>query len=413
MVTLDPIHVDTIAHLASAIAEGVDDSQHEELAETVWREWLDPLRTEGRTVLEPVDDHRLRAVNTESIALADRPFDTTHGLDSGTLNPTSFKNGLVLDVAQAAMAADPSNLDLHRARSVVATVHTNDATVTFPTGWTRYDGGHSQRRILQVPRTRRYTDETVHELALYLAESKHALDHANTVPDLLVLDGPLYPKRLLNWATRDRELKRLARGVEAQEVVENYVELVERFVRRDVPLVGFIKNPTSGYITRTLDEEGMNVPWPDDTALFTRLLEPESEGERDTTRLTFTSWFVSRGGSDEPLSAEGNALGVERKLNSSAYEVTFFMIYDPREDLLYRVEAPIAFTSDLETRRALTTQLLSEVAAERGPPAAVAKADELARISREEKKSLRHKFEEQFDSESLRTYDEMRWPGQE
>ena len=150
-------------------------------------------------------------------------------------------------------------------------------------------------------------------------------------------------------------------------------------------------------------------PWVDDTALFTRLLERREDGERRTDQLTFTNWFVSRGGSDRTLAADGDALGVERELDPEAYEVTFLVVYDPREDVLYKVEAPYAVTSDPETRERLERHLLAEVAAERGPPAAVHKADTLARISREEKQSLRRTFERSMDTEKRRTYDDVRW----
>ena len=407
--TLDPVHVDTIAYLASAIADGVDDGDHDDLAARAWEEWLDPLRDDGRVTLEPLGAHELRRTPVADAALADRPFATSHGVDSGTLNPTSFKNGLVLDVAQAAMGTEPTDLDVHRDRSIVVTVHASDATVRFPDGWQRYDGGASERRVLKVPRTRRFADETVHELALSLAESHHALQHAHLVDDLLVLDGPLYPKRLLNWATRDRELRELAYGDAVAEAVENYVRLVERHIRRDVPLVGFVKNPTSGYIGRTLEANGVPAPWPDDAALFTRLLERREDGERLTDAVTHTSWFRSLGGSDRPLSARGDALGVERELSPENYEVTFMHAYDPRSDLLFKVEAPAAFTRDESTRRALTRQVVSEVAAAGGPPRAVEKADELARIGAGEKGALRRKFEERFGTEFLRTYDDERW----
>ena len=407
--TLDPVHVDNIARLAGAIADGVDDTDHGEFAETVWDEWLDPLRHRGRTVLEPLDEQRRRSVDAETVALADPPFPSVHGLDSGTMNPTTFKNGLVLDVAQAAMGAVPSDLDLHRSRSLVATVHTNDATVRLPEDWIHYDAGYSRRRILQAPRVSRFAEEVVHELALYLAEVEHAHHHAGVVEDLLILDGPLYPKRLLNWEDRDRELGEVAREATPREIVTRYVRLVESFVDRDVPLVGFVKNPTSGFVVRTLREQGVEAPWPDDTALFTRLLERREDGERNTDDLTFTSWFRSRGGSDEPMAADGDALDIDRHLDPTAYELTFFALYDPRSDLLYRVEAPYAVTRDEEVREALTTQILRDVAAARGPPEAVGKADELARIGRAEKAALRRKMETTLDTESLRTYDEERW----
>ncbi|SDM55012.1 NurA domain-containing protein [Halogranum gelatinilyticum] len=407
--TLDPVHVDSIARLASAIAGSVDDSDHDGLAEAVWADWLDPLHHSGRKVIEPLGEQQLQAAAIDDVALADTPFPTVHGLDSGTINPTTFKNGLVLDLAHAAMASVPTDLDLHRSRSIVATVHSNDATDHFPEDWMHDDRGYSRRRILHAPRVSRFAEGVVHALSLYLAESDHALVHANTVEDLLLLDGPLYPKELLNWQDRDAELGELAREAKPRSIVENYIRLVETFVEKDVPLAGFIKNPSAKLITRTVREKGVDAPWVDDTALFTRLLERREDGERLTEDLTFTSWFVSRGGSDRTLAADGDALGVERKLDPELYEVTFFLVYEPRRDLLYRVEAPYAFTRDEEMRTALTTQILSDVAIARGPPEAIDKADELARIGAGEKAALRRKLEEQFDTEFVKTYNDVRW----
>jgi len=408
-VTLDPIHVDNIARLASAIAGTVDTTDHDSLAMQAWEDWLPELYHDGRVVIEPVGDHERRRVAVNEIALTDRPFATTHGLDSGTINPTTFKNGLVVDVAHAAMASDPSDLDLHRSRSIVATVHNADTTIDHDTDWLRRDEGYTQQRVLHAPTVNRYAEGVVHALALYLAESKHALDHANTVADLLVLDGPIYPKELFTWEDRDPELGDLAREAKPRAVIENYVRLVERFVADDVPLVGFVKNPASREIVRTLNSKGIEAPWPDDAALFTRLLERREDGELLTDELTFTTWFHSRGGADRHMAAAGDALGVDRKLGPELYETTFFVLYDARTDVLYKIEAPYAFTRDPNLRRDLATQVVADVATSRGPPEAVAKADELARISSGEKASLRRKFEEQFDSEQLHTYDDVRW----
>jgi len=53
--------------------------------------------------------------------------------------------------------------------------------------------------------------------------------------------------------------------------------------------------------------------------------------------------------------------------------------------------------------------VLADVATTRGPPEAVAKADELARIAATEKAALRRKFEERFDSDQQANYDDLRW----
>jgi hypothetical protein len=411
--TLDPVHFDGIARLARQISHDVSEADHRELAETVWAEFLDPLyAVDGdHAVLEPLDDLARRTADLEAVALREPEFPTSHGLDSGTINPTTFKNGLVLDVAQAAMSACPSDLELHRGRTIVMTAHTNDTTRQVTTDWRMEDDGYCRQRMVRAPRVDRFEEGVVHALALYLAESTHALDNAEVVEDLLYLDGPLYPKGMLAWLDRDRELAALLEESEhARDAVQNYVDLVERFVERDVPLCGFVKNPGPKAVTRTLRAR-TEAPWSDDTAFFRQVLERrDDDGNRLTDALAVTNWFRSRAGADAVMSTAGRELDVDRALDPEAYEVTFCVVYDPREDLLFKLEAPYAVTRDPEVRERLTYHVLGEVAAEAGPPLAVRKADELARIDREEKESLRSQLEREFHSERDRTYDDVRWP---
>ncbi len=422
--TLDPVHVDGIARLARQVGEDVDASEHAEIAETAWTDFLDPLWDDPDAdvpVLEPLGEHRRKVVRIEDVALAARPFPTQHGLDAGTINPTTFKNGLVLDVSQAAMAAVPSAVELHRARTIVMTVHTNDETRQLEredgtANWRMDDEGYARRRLLQVPRVDRFEQTVVHALALYLAESEHALEQAGVVDDLLVLDGPVYPTGLLRWADRDPELERLLTdAAQPRDVLANYHGLVETMVERDVPLAGFVKNSASKALTRTLRGK-LGAPWVDDAAFFRSVLErSDADGERETDALTFTGWFRSRLGTDALVAPDRRGgrpaldLDHERALDPEAYEVTFFVVYDPRDDLVYRVEAPYAVTHEDERRTALTRQFLSEVAAERGPPAAVGKADSLASIDRQGKATLRERIERAFETERDRTYDDVRW----
>jgi hypothetical protein len=139
------------------------------------------------------------------------------------------------------------------------------------------------------------------------------------------------------------------------------------------------------------------------------LTRRDDDGDLDTDALTATNWFRSRAGTDSVMAADGDALGIERDLDPEAYEVTFFAVYDPRDNLVYRVEAPYAFTKDTETREALRMQVLHDVAAEGGPPLAVAKADELAHIDRQANEQLRRRIEREFDSKRHREYDDKRW----
>ncbi|NUE01089.1 DNA double-strand break repair nuclease NurA [Halorubraceae archaeon YAN] len=416
--TLDPIHVETIAKLASQIAEETDDSEQTELAQTVWDEWLDPLVVGGKRVIEPLEPQELHRVSIDDIALCERPYRVTHGLDSGTLNPTTFKNGLVLDVAHAAMASHPSTLTLHRKRTVIATVHTNNTTSKYDEEWSIYDDGHSRRKVWRAPKIRRFQEGIVHALSLYLAESEHALSHEEEVSELLFLDGPLYPKELLSWNDRDAELATLARETKPKSVLSNYIRLTERFIESDRTIAGFVKNPSARTIVQGLSKNETTVPWGDDTAFFTRLLEqsPKKQAhvhDRRKDSLTFTTWLLSRGGPDRTVSAYGDALGVERKYPLDAYTVTFFVIYDPRSDLLYKIEAPYAVTKDEDRREALTRQVLSEVAAQKGPPTPVSKADELARIRAGEKQSLKRRFESELKTAVRSSYDAERWDDME
>ncbi len=409
--TLDPVHVDGIARLAGQVGAQVDASEHGEVAETAWQDFLDPLMVDGSVGLEPLDSRARHKVPIADAALQDRPFPTQHGLDAGTINPTTFKNGLVLDVSQAAMASVPSDIDLHRGRTIVMTVHTNDPTQDLQDDWRLDDGGYARRRVLHAPRVDRYEQTVVHALALYLAESEHAIDQADLVDDLLVLDGPIYPTGLLKWSERDPELQRLLTEEKApRDVIASYLSLVETFVERGVPIVGFVKNSASKAVTRPLREK-IGAPWVNDDAFFRRVLERrDDDGDLETDALTFTNWFRSRLGTDS-LVADPDALdlGHDRALESGAYDVTFFVVYDPRDDLVYRVEAPYAVTRDESMRQQLTDQILAEVASERGPPRAVGKADSLASIDRQGKEALRERIEREFDTRQQTTYNEKRW----
>lgn len=420
---LDPVHVEGIARHARRIGEAVDEREQQQVVDLVWQEFLDPLHDEdGTRVIAPLDEQALRKVDIEAAALQEPLYATSHGLDSGTINPTSFKNGLVLDVAQAAMAADPSTLDLHRQRTLITTVH-SDGEHVINESTEKLDGGRVESRLLHAPSVPRLEESVVHELSMYLAESDHARSHFDAVEDILVLDGPIYPKRMLNWP-RVSDLQTRIYDDTPQNVLRNYLRLVEMAVDQEIPLIGFVKNPAARTLTRTLKarDSTPEPPWGDDTAFFIRLLEqvdyketvdadgdPQIVRNRQTDVLTYTNWFFSRGSPDGDLAAPGDAFGIDRELSPESYQVTFFMLYDPRDDLLYRVEAPYGITKNNDCRKRITKWILREVAAERGPPTAVQKADELARISMEETDALKTKFEQELNTERRRDYDTKRW----
>lgn len=409
--TLDPVHVDEIAALARLIDRDVDDTDHAELAEQVWESWLDPLTHEGRVVFEPIGEQQRHRVAIDDIGLVDPPFTTCHGIDAGTMNPTTFRNGAVIDVAHAAMAREPSDQSLHRCRSIVGTILHGGRTITVPENWITFDEEHCRRKWLQVPRVDRFAEGVVHTLALYHAESNHALEHLDEVENLLMLDGPIYPKELLRWEDRHQELRnRLHAEVLPSQVVQAYIELMGSCIERDLPVLGFVKNPASNRLTRCLRSASLAAPWFNDAAFFREILAPGSSVDRPADHLTYTNWFVSRAGTDRTFAAdEPISLDIEFSHDREKYELTTMAVYDPRDGVVYTVEAPRGVTADPDVRERVTTHVLRDIAAERGPPRAIAKADSLARIGRGEKRSLREAIEATWGTRVDRTYDDLRW----
>jgi len=399
-VTLDPVHLNGIADMARRIRHEADEAESRESAETVWEEFLDPLYDDG-VVLEPIDRKQRYCAPADRLGLQADPFDTVHGLDSGTINPRTFENGLVLDVAQAAMSATPSELDLHRGRTIVKSVHSNSATIDTGGEWELFDSGYSRKRVVHLEKLARDEEAVVHGLALSLAESHHALTNADVVDDLLILDGPLYPKHLVQWAERRTGIRdAMTDEPLVEEVLGTYLALVERFLERGVPLAGFVKNPSGKALLRALDGRAP-TPWASDAAFFRQALS--DCGERE---LAWTNWFRSRLGSDAVFVGD---LGLERAYDPAAYEVAFFYVHDPRTELTFKVELPAAFADEEEVRNAVRTHVLGEIATRGGPPLAVSKADSLAKIDASSKRSLVEKMSEALDSRATRTYDDDRW----
>jgi len=394
---LDPVHVDGIDSLARRIRDDHEDPEETSDLDELW-DFLDPLFEDGVPVFEPIDDHRRRSVGLDGIALVDDEFPTQHGLDAGTLNPRGFTNGLTLDVAHTATARVPSDLELHRRRTVFVAVHSNDHRVLFEDSWEPFDGDASSGRVVQAPRDTRNPREAAHVLALYLSESHHLADTFARVEDVLYLDGPLYPLGLLRWMEADPSL---GRSDLVGEAFSNYFGTYERALEDDVPVVGFVKNSTTSRLVRRLrDADGPPVPWSDDTGFFRHFLSAKEDGEPG---LKFTDWFVSRFYADALLDvAPPFDASDEDLLPACMY------VHDPRHGTVHRVEAPLGVVRDEATREAVTRQTLKEVALNR-VPRSVDKADSLARVSKEQRESLVRRFEKALGTTEERNYNRDRW----
>ncbi|QLC33025.1 DNA double-strand break repair nuclease NurA [Halarchaeum sp. CBA1220] len=411
--TLDPVHFAGIPDLVRDVGGDVDEAEHRADAEAVWETYFDPLYDDG-AVLRPIDEQARYLADLTEAGASDPAFDAVHGLDSGTINPRAFKNGIVLDVAQAAMGVAPGDTGTHRHRTVIATMLRRDRTAKprpfDPEAWTRQDEGYWRGQAIDAPHVERNERAVVHALSLYLAESEHAHAHFDSVAEFLLLDGPLYPKLVTNWLDQNEELAALpAEDGLTRRVIENYLGLVERAVETDTVVGGFVKNVSARGIVRALDAK-THAPWLDDAELFGQLLERRDDrGERLTSDLAYTNWFLSRVGYDREFSTLGGRLDLDLALDAESYEVAFCVLYDPRTDTVYKAELPRVFAEDDGVRERVTDQLVRDVAAAGGPPDAVGRADELARISVSEKRQLVDAMADAMETEPREGYDVDRW----
>ena len=111
----------------------------------------------------------------------------------------------------------------------------------------------------------------------------------------------------------------------------------------------------------------------------------------DLDGFTYTSWFVSTGlgmgtGDAELLDPVADSL---EHGTPDQYRRAFFFVRLPRSEFLLRVEAPLLFVIEEETRREIQFKALSEIARRRDVPYAVTRADRIARITTENRESMR------------------------
>ena len=87
------------------------------------------------------------------------------------------------------------------------------------------------------------------------------------------------------------------------------------------------------------------------------------------------------------------------------YAITFFMVFVPSLDVLFKIEAPYGITKDEQMRDLMTRKVLHDIAVN-GIPVTLSKADSLAKIRVVEKKLIKGMFREQkIDT----IYNDVRW----
>lgn len=339
----------------------------------------------------------------------------TYGIDASTTRPIEYNNGLVVDTASAKLgvAGTDGNRDLERDGTIRSVLYFDDDDSRFFSETFEGDEGRVDGEVLAFPGTADRTSDVtrwVSTAAQRLAEGRHALASADAIDGALFFDGSVYPLGVLYWLmldTVDRMPVPSTWDV-PQTIAEHYVDVIDRLYERGLPVIGVVKTSMTGQVLDALEtkiethdltnDDGLrlDVPWRRDHQFVSEVLRDDS-----LNHLTYTSWFVHEQAIDnrpfEMLSTVADALDHGEPAD---YRRAFFYVRLPRTGGVFRVEAPLLFLGDDTQREAVQRKALKEIARNGDVPRAVSRADKIARISPDNRKTI-EKFitsaESQFD----------------
>jgi len=336
--------------------------------------------------------------------------DPTYAIDSSTTRPLEYTNGLITDTAYAKLGVGGANVDRSFERSgTIKTVAYYDGEATLYNE--SFDGPNpdspttGELVLFKAGTTRtRNLSKAVSAVAQYLAEGEHARRHLDDIDGVLFLDGSLYPLGVLYWVLLDHagETSPATSWDLPREIVENYIEVIDRQYERGLPVVGIVKTSTTSQMVEALedkiarnnitDDDGLrpDVPWLRDHQFVAEVLRQDS-----LDQFTYTSWFVSTGLGMTSLDGEllEPFADTIQNGNPGDYRRAFFFVRLPRSEFILRVEAPLLFVVEKETRREIRYKALKEIAQRRDVPYAVTRADRIARITTENRESMRRQLE--------------------
>ena len=416
----------------------------EESAQRVWQ-LLAPLESLDGVIIEPInstsskqptDSLYIKNFSIKGAPFTEPPFPTQHGVDSGILDPITLLNGQVLSLSRAVMAAEPtatSDKNLHSINTIVICHHTPHSLSPKEHNFT----DESKNRWISAPISYIPTPadtsilnlqneaNAVYETSLYLSESTHALNWFDSVKHILILDGPIFPVVLLIWSNSNLS-SLLENEGPSQMAIKNYIELIHLSITKSsqenkpqIPLIGFVKNPAEKTIKYSINNTGaehIEFPWPTDALFFKQLLSSNNSSNNklgpEKNTLSYTNWFISKNSLNRKFIGrikDQNLTPSLKKENLDLYNLTFFMIYDPRLDIVYRVETPYAFSSSPILREKIETFILREIAIHNGPPRSIVKADHFARLSKADRFLLKHRLANSFGSRIDVNYNSYRW----
>lgn len=346
----------------------------------------------------------------------------TYAVDSSTTRPYEYTNGLITDTAYAKLGVSgrEANQSVERAGTIKTVAYYDDDEAslyneTFGDGvadmdtdaTTDRENSTSKKSLsgelvpfkADTARTQTLT-KAVSAVAQSLSEGEHTRRHLDAIDGVLFLDGSLYPLGILHWLLLDSigGSSPASSWERPREIVENYLAVIDRQYDRGLPVIGIVKTSTTSQIVDALevkiknngvtDENGLrpDIPWTRDHQFIAEVLRQD-----DLDKFTYTSWFVSTGlglGTGDTELLDPLAESLEHG-NPADYRRAFFFVRLPRSEFLLRVEAPLLFVIEKDTRQDIQYKALSEIARRRDVPYAVTRADRIARITTENRELIR------------------------
>ncbi|NLV15555.1 DNA double-strand break repair nuclease NurA [Haloarcula argentinensis] len=327
----------------------------------------------------------------------------TYGLDASTTQPIEFNNGLIVDTAYAKIGVVGQDADhtIEEGGTVKTVVHFADSDSTLHD--TDAAEGNVEGEVVRFPdvgRSRNLSKD-IATAAQHLAESEHLVENAASVDGVCFIDGAVYPLGVAYWLLLDEIGRSTPAGAwdVPRRILSNYAGFIDEQFEKDLPVVGVVKTSTMDEVLTALDEKitrhnltdndgvRIDVPWTRDHQFMGEVLRDSS-----LNHLTYTSWFVQE---ELPLRNQSFDLlsSIESRLShgdASDYRRAFFYLRLPKTGDVLRVEAPYLMVRNQDRRRAIQYKTLKEIAKKQGVPGAVGRADRIARITSENRETIRN-----------------------
>ncbi|WP_135610858.1 DNA double-strand break repair nuclease NurA [Methanococcoides sp. AM1] len=412
--TLEPVHIKAISSMVSRIDSLSEDDDPEKAPELF--ELLSELEYDGKVVLKALGKLFRAKVDIDCMSLAKDPFEKTYSCDSGSTNPISFNSGLYVDLCHCSIASTPTDIDLHSKWTMVMSTYSPGTGMFIDTtgGWDYFDENEGRASIVKIRPglLKKRVDRMVHNIALYLSESEHILWLMEKFDKdgFFIMDGPIYPKQLMYWMVVESDEVQIRDDDNAKRILQNYVDIMDHHIANRRPLIGFVKNPEDMQTMITLRKKYSmgDLPWLRDSQFFKNVLSPGKDEGKGSRWITYTNWFLQPNQFYENI-MDSTSLVLDPDLNhefpKEDYAITFFMIFVPSIDVLFKIESPYGITKDEQMRDLITRKVLHDIAVN-GIPITLSKADSLAKIRIPEKKLIKGMFKGQkIDT----IYNDVRW----